>query len=66
MDHIDTYKLMVDFCKKNKIIDYETKKPLFCYTNRDKFCQFLNENVIINDSPTNNNLFNVNLPLLKS
>lgn len=37
------YKLTVDYCKENNLLDYEVKKPLICYLNRNKFCQFLTE-----------------------
>ena len=42
------YKLTVDYCKDNNLIDYEVKKPLICYLNRNKFCQFLTEELTNN------------------
>lgn len=42
---MEVYKSTVDLCKKENIIDYESKKPLISYLNRDLFCSFIKEEV---------------------
>ena len=38
---LELYKHIVDFCKKNNIRDYETKKPIIYHINRDAFISYI-------------------------
>ena len=38
---LELYKHIVDFCKSNNIKDYETKRPLIYYINRDAFIDYI-------------------------
>jgi hypothetical protein len=38
---LNLYKHTVDYCRHNSLKDYETKKPLICYLNRDLFLEYI-------------------------
>ena len=41
----ELYKHIVDYCRNSGIKDYETKKPMICYVNRDAFLEYIKEEV---------------------
>ena len=41
----EIYKYAVDYCKTKNIRDYETKKPLICYINRDAFINYIKSEI---------------------
>ena len=42
---MDIYKYMVDYCKINSIKDYEVKRPLISYYNRDVFIEYIKNEI---------------------
>ena len=42
---LELYKYIVDFCKIKSLRDYETKKPLICYINRDAFIAYIESEI---------------------